>query len=497
MTFFFYYPFLSILFLIITLKFLFPTRKLKNLPPGPPSLPIIGNLHLLKHPLHRTLHRLSQKHGQIFSLWFGSRFVVVVSSPTTVEECFTKNDIVLANRPPLLSGKHIGYNFTAVTVAPYGDHWRNVRRIMSLEVLSTQRLNGFLEIRKGEIVKLVQNLARESREEFAKVEMKSRLSEMTFNTIITMISGKRYYGEDCDVSNVEEAKQFREIIKELISVGGSSNPGEFVNILRWFDFDNLEKRVKSIATRIDSFLQQLIDEYRSKKQSSNTMIDHLLQQQQFQPEYYTDQIIKGIILVILLGGTETSATTLEWAMSALLNHPEVLKKARDEIDTLIGQDRLINESDISKLPYLKNVMNETFRLHPAFPLLAPHFSSEDCTIEGYNVPKGTILLVNAWAIHNDPQLWSDPTKFKPERFEKEGEEDKLIPFGLGRRACPGSNLGQRTIGLTLGLLIQCFEWKRTSEEEIDMTEGKGATTPKAIPLEAMCKARPKIINKVF
>ncbi|KAK7250976.1 hypothetical protein RIF29_33792 [Crotalaria pallida] len=496
MTSLFYYTFLSILF-IITLNFLFPTRRQRNLPPGPPCLPIIGNLHLLAHPLHRTLHRLSQKHGQVFSLWFGSRFVVVVSSPAAVQECFTKNDVTLANRPPLLSAKHIGYNFTAVTVAPYGDHWRNVRRIMSLEVLSTQRLNSLLEIRRDEIKKLVQNLARESREEFAKVELKSRLSEMTFNTIMRMISGKRYYGEDCDVTSVEEARQFREIIKELISVGGSSNPAEFVTILRWFDFDKLENKMKSIASRTDAFLQGLIDEHRSKKQSANTMIDHLLSQQQSQPEYYTDQIIKGIILVMLLGGTETSATTLEWAMSALLNHPQVLRKARDEIDTHIGQDRLIDESDTSKLPYLEKIISETFRLHPAFPLLAPHFSSKDCTIGGYNVPKSTILLVNAWAIHRDPQLWSDPTQFKPERFEKEGEADKLIPFGLGRRACPGSNLGLRTVFLTLGLLIQCFEWKRMSEGEVDMTEGKGATTPKAIPLEAMCKARPTIINKVF
>jgi len=200
---------------------------------------------------------------------------------------------------------------------------------------------------------------------------------------------------------------------------------------------------------------------------------------------------------MILGGTETSATTLEWAMSALLNHPEVLKKARDEIDTNIGQDHLVEESDISKLPYLQNIIHETFRLYPAFALLAPHFSSQDCTIGGYNVPKNTILLVNAWAIHRDPQLWSDPTKFKPERFDKEGEADKLIPFGLGRRACPGANLGQRTVSLTLASLIQCFDWKRISEEEIDMTEGKGATTPKLIPLEAMCNARSNVINKVY
>ncbi|KAK7331002.1 hypothetical protein VNO77_25211 [Canavalia gladiata] len=494
---FFYYTLLAILSLA-TVKFLFPTRRLKNLPPGPPSLPIIGNLHQLKHPLHRTLQRLSQKHGQVFSLWFGSRFVVVVSSPSVVRECFTgQNDIVLANRPPLLAGKHIGYNYTTVTAAPYGDHWRNLRRIISLEVLSTHRLNSLSGIRKDEIMKLVQKLARDSHVDFAKVELKSLFSEMTFNTVMRMISGKRYYGEDCDVTDVEEAKQFRELMKELITLVGSSNPAEFVGVLRWFDFDNLEKRLKRISCRNDAFLQRLIEEHRSGKQSADTMIGHLLSLQQSQPEYYTDQIIKGIVLVMLLGGTETSTTTLEWAMSALLNHPKVLKKAKDELDTHIQQDRLIDELDISKLSYLQNIIHETFRLYPAFPLLSPHFSSKDCILGGYNVPQGTILLANAWAIHRDPQLWINSTQFIPERFEKEGEIDKLIPFGLGRRACPGANLGQRMVGLTLGLLIQCFEWKRITERELDMTEGKGATTPKLIPLEAMCKASPTIINKVL
>jgi len=299
MTQFFYYILLSIIS-FLTLKFLIiTTRKLKNLPPGPSSIPILGNIHQLKHPLHRTLHTLSQKYGQVFSLRFGSRFVVVVSSPSVVHECFTKNDTILANRPPLLAGKHIGYNYTAVTVAPYGDHWRNVRRIISLDVLSTHRLNSFLRIRKNEIMKLMQTLARSSSSSdgFARVELKTKLSEMTFNTIMRMISGKRYYGEDCDVSDEEEAKMFREMIKEMISVGGSSNPGEFVGVLRWFDFGGYEKKLKNIARRFDGFLQGLIDEHRRKKEKGNNMIDHLLKLQESQPEYYTDQIIKGIVLV--------------------------------------------------------------------------------------------------------------------------------------------------------------------------------------------------------
>ncbi|RDX67982.1 Cytochrome P450 81E8, partial [Mucuna pruriens] len=453
----------------------------------PPSFPIIGNLHQLKQPLHRTFHAISQKYGQIFSLWFGSRFVVVVSSFTAVQECFTKNDIVLANRPNFLIGKYIGYNSTTVSMSNYGDHWRNLRRIISLEVLSSHRINSFLEIRKDEIMRLLQKLAQDSRNGFAKVELSSRFSEMTFNTIMRMVSGKRYYGEDCEVSDVEEARQFREIIKELVTLGGANNRGDFLALLRWFDFDGLEKRLMRISKRTDSFLQGLIDEHRNGKHSANTMISHLLTQQQSQPQYYTDQIIKGLALVMLLAGTDTSSVTLEWAMTNLLNHPEILKKAKEELDTHIGQNHLVDESDIPKLSYLQSIVNETLRLHPAAPMLVPHLSSEDCTIGGYNVPQNTMVLVNAWAIHRDPNLWSDPTHFKPERFEKESEASKLLPFGLGRRACPGANLAQRTVSLTLALLIQCFEWKRTSKEEIDLTEGKGITVAKKIPLEVMCE----------
>ncbi|XP_028786127.1 cytochrome P450 81E8-like [Neltuma alba] len=485
--------FLSFLFLISNL--FLRKRRFRNIPPGPHSIPILGNLHQLKKPLHHHFHRVSQNYGQIFSLWFGSRLVVVVSSPSLVQECFSKNDVVLANRPPFLTGKHVGYNYTTVVFAPYGDHWRNLRRIMVLDVLSTHRLNYFLDMRRDEMKRLIQKLAYDSREGFTKVELRSSFSELTFNTMMRMICGKRYWGEDSEVGDVEEARKFREMIKELVKLGGANNPGEFLSILRWFDLDNLEKKLKSISVGVDGFLQGLVDEHRSGNTSGNTMINHLLTLQKSQPEYYTDQIIKGLILVMLLAGTDTSAVTLEWAMSSLLNHPEVLRRARQEIDMQIGEEHLIDEQDIMKLPYLQSIVSETFRLHPTAPLLLPHLSSDECTIGDYNIPRDTIVLINAWAIHRDPILWSDPLSFKPERFQKEGEANKLMQFGLGRRACPGSGLAQRTVSLALGLLIQCFEWKRASEEEIDMTEGAGLTLSKVIPLQAMCKAQQWIINK--
>jgi isoflavone 2'-hydroxylase len=199
---------------------------------------------------------------------------------------------------------------------------------------------------------------------------------------------------------------------------------------------------------------------------------------------------------MLLAGTDSSAVTLEWSMSNILNHPEVLKKLRDELNTHVGQDRLVDESDLPKLTYLRNVINETFRLYTPAPLLVPHSTLDECVIGGYKVPRDTIVLINAWAIHRDPKTWSDATTFKPERFDKRGELEKIIAFGMGRRACPGEALVMRAISMTLALLIQCFDWKLISDDKIDMSEGDGFTLTKLVPLKAMCKTRP-VINKLL
>jgi isoflavone 2'-hydroxylase len=294
-----YYSSIALSLLLVAVAFKLTYRQTpKHLPPSPPSLPIIGHLHLVKKPLHRTFQTLSQKYGQIFSLRFGSRLVVIVSSPSAVEECFTKNDVVLANRPPSLATKHLGYNHTTMAASPYGDHWRNLRRISSLEIFSTNRLNTFLGIRRDEVKRLLRKLSRNSREDFAKVELKSMFSDLTFNSIMRMVAGKRYYGYGEDVKDEEEARQFKEIMKEAFENAGASNPHEYVPMLRWIDHGGLEKRLMRLANKTDAFLQALVDEKKGKEEG-NTMIDHLLSLQKSQPDYYTDQIIKGLILVTL------------------------------------------------------------------------------------------------------------------------------------------------------------------------------------------------------
>ena len=186
---------------------------------------------------------------------------------------------------------------------------------------------------------------------------------------------------------------------------------------------------------------------------------------------------------------------MEWAISLLLNHPEALDKVRAEIDTHVGHQRLIADSDLPNLHYLHNVMKETLRLFPAGPLLVPHESSTECTVQGYDIPRGTMLLVNAYAIHRDPDVWEHATSFKPERFEREeGKGFRLMPFGSGRRGCPAELMATRVMGLALGALVQCFEWGRVGEQEVDLTEGQGINLPKVAPLEALYKPRAVMVD---
>ncbi|KAK8717456.1 hypothetical protein V6N13_044725 [Hibiscus sabdariffa] len=240
------YSLLSALFLWLATKLI--TSRRKNLPPSPLTLPILGHLHLLKEPLHRTLFSLSQKHGPIFSLSLDYSFLVVVSSPSAVQQCFTKNDIVLANRPRFIMGKYVGYNYTTLGLAPYGDYWRNLRKLCTIEIFSSTRLNMSLDIRRDEINRLLLQLFRVSGDGFAKVELKSMFSELTFNIIMRIMAGKQYFGEDV-AQNSEEGRRFREMIKELFELSVTSYPGDFFPILQWVDYNGYMRRIKDLGRR--------------------------------------------------------------------------------------------------------------------------------------------------------------------------------------------------------------------------------------------------------
>ncbi|XP_047977066.1 cytochrome P450 81Q32-like [Salvia hispanica] len=483
-------------FLYILFRPILLTKTL-NLPPSPIlALPIIGHMYLFKKPLHQTLAKISETQGPVVLLRFGSRPVLVVSSPSAAEECFTKNDAVFANRPRLLAGKHLGYGYTSLVWAPYGDHWRNLRRIATVEMLSSHRVHLFADARREEARHLVRRLllAGGGGEGFRVVEMKSALFETVLNVVMVMIGGKRYY--DGVSGDSEERMRFKEIVAESFRVSGATNIGDFVPVLRWIGMDKIECKLKELQVKRDNFMQDLIDEHRRRSKSekmNSTLIDVLLELQENDPQNYKDEIIRGMMQVMLSAGADTSASTMEWAMSLLLNNPDALTKTQAEIDRQIGHSRLVEDSDLPHLPYLQAVIKETFRVCPVGPMLVPHESSEVCSVGGYRVPSGTMLLVNAWAIQRDPKIWEDPAKFKPERFfDFDGKKElsyASMPFGYGRRGCPGENLALRVVGLVLASLIQCFEWERLDDEMVDLTGAPGLSMPKAQPLVARCRPR--------
>ncbi|VFQ75135.1 unnamed protein product [Cuscuta campestris] len=476
--------------LLVVLRNLAPKHTRKP-PPSPLALPVIGHLYLIKNALHHSLASLSAKYGPVLLLRFGCRSILLVSSPFAVEECFTKNDIAFANRPRTMAGDRLTYNYTAFVWAPYGQLWRLQRRFATVELFSAASLHRSSVIREGEARTLVRALCRLSETTGrAPVDLKSLAATLTFNSMMRLVAGRRCVEE----KDVGRAKG-NEIVKGLRGIFFASlsvmNTCDFFPVLRFLGYKGMEKKLVSFHKKRDEFLSGMLDEFRRQKTKlsdsggaddgdDKSLIQTLLSLQDSEPEFYTDDLIKSTILMMFVAGTETSSATIECAMSELLANPEAMRKLRSEIDNVVVVGRpdqqrcLVKESDLPKLPYLRRVVNETLRLHPPAPLLLPHCSSEDCVIGGYDVPRNTILMVNAWGLHRDPAVWEEPEKFLPERFGATEEAElgengwKFLPFGMGRRACPGNNMGLRMVSLALAALVQCFDWEIDDDDDGSM-----------------------------
>ncbi|VAI22202.1 unnamed protein product [Triticum turgidum subsp. durum] len=452
-----------------------------HLPPSPPAVPFLGHLHLVEKPLHAALCRLGARYGSVFSLRLGARNAVVVSSPACARECFTDHDVAFANRPQFPSQMLVSYGGTSLVSSSYGPHWRNLRRVAAVRLLSAHRVAGMSGVIAAE-----------------RVELKRSLFELSLSVLMETIArtkGTRSEADgDTDMSL--EAQEFKQVVDEIIPLIGAANVWDYLPVMRWLDVSGVRSRILATVSRRDAFLHRLIDAERRRMEEGGdegekkSMIAVLLTLQKTEPELYTDQMIIALCANMFVAGTETTSSTIEWAMSLLLNHPAALNKAQAEMDASIGTSRMVTADDVPRLSYLQCIISETLRLYPAAPLLLPHESSADCKVGGYDVPSGTMLIVNAYAIHRDPAVWEDPTAFRPERFEDGmGDGLLLMPFGMGRRRCPGEALALQTVGVVLGTLVQCFDWERVDRVEVDMTEGVGITMPKAVALEAVCRPR--------
>nr|WMZ41160.1 cytochrome P450 family 81 subfamily K polypeptide 1 [Ipomoea batatas] len=446
-------------------------------------------------------YHLETKYGPVLYLRFGCQSFLVISSPSGVEECLTKNDIVFASRPQIMAGDMFSFNYSSIVWAPYGQFWRLLRRFAAIELFSTINLQSSSIFHEEEVRILIRSLFRVSKSGSSVVDVKNWVSIFAYNTIMRLVSGERLVNEE-DAGGTKGKEIIKELRKLFFPDIPFFNVCDFFPVLRWFDYKGIQKKMVLLQKERIKFSSGLLDEFQQKeiyssepsiqvknRKKATPIIKTLLSLQKLEPEFYTDDIIKSFLLVMFIAGTETSFATIVCALTHLLAHPEVMHKLRSEIDSKVGQRRLVNESDLPTLPYLHCVVNETLRLNTPVPFLLPHWSSEDCVVGGYDIPKNTTLMINVCALHQDPKEWEEPEKFKPERFETmEGEKDgfgyKFVPFGLGRRACPGNNMGLRAISLALGAIIQVFDWENVGKDKMDAGSLEAVCTPRqdCIPL---------------
>ncbi|KAH9298628.1 hypothetical protein KI387_030310 [Taxus chinensis] len=467
-----------------------------KLPPGPGEWPVIGSLHLLGSLPHRSLDRLSQRYGPIMYVKLGSVPCVVASSADMAREFLKTHDLTFSSRPKIAAGKYTVYNYSDITWSPYGDHWRRARKICLMELFSKKRLESFEYIRMEEVCSMVASVFRTSTGGLP-VHLREETYTVSNNIISRMVLGRRYLEESAN--HKIKPHEFKEMLQELFVLNGVFNIGDYLPWLGFLDLQGYVKRMKALSKRLNVFLEEVLEEHERRRRSvpdyvPADMVDVLLQQSDDPNNHLSPNRVKGFTQDMIAGGTESSATLVEWGLAELLKKPEIFAKASEEMERIVGKERWVEEKDIASMEYLQCIVKETMRLHPVAPLLVPHLSTEHCKIAGYDIPANTRLFVSVWTIARDEQLWEKAEEFRPERFhgssmDVKGTDFELLPFGAGRRMCPGYNLGLKVVQLGLANLIHGFHWRLPPHQELDMTETYGLSTPKADPLVAMAEPR--------
>nr|XP_027083158.1 premnaspirodiene oxygenase-like [Coffea arabica] len=473
--------FLLFSFLVLIVK-IWKKRNtpIMNLPPGPRKLPIIGNMHNLFGGLpHVVLRDLARVYGPMMHLWVGEVSTVVISSAEMAKEVLVTHDPTFANRPDRLAVKIMWYDQQDMIFIPYGDKWRQMRKICTTELLSGKHVRSFSYIRKDEISKLIESI-RSSQGAAINV------GEIFF-MYTSLMTCRAAFGRIC-----KEYETMIAYVKEGIALAAGFDAADMFPSLKVLPLiSGLRRKLLKMHYKIDSILDDVISQHKlnhksGKKSNAETgeedLIDVLLREQESgNPQMpITSKDIKAVVFDIFTGGTDTASVTSEWAMAELMKHSRVMAKAQAEVRQVFKGKKLIEEDDVQKLVYLKMVVKETLRLHPPIPLI-PRASRENRQVKGCMIPNKSQIMVNAWAIGRDPEYWDDPEIFLPERFEQNsidytGTHCQYLPFGTGRRMCPGTAFGIVNVELPLAHLLYHFDWRlpdRMNVIDLDMDEAAG------------------------
>ncbi|KAL9259524.1 Cytochrome P450 703A2-like protein [Drosera capensis] len=480
----------------------------RRLPPGPPRWPIVGNLLQLSQLPHRDLASFCGKYGPLVYLRLGNVDAITTNNPEIIREILMQQDDVFASRPETLAAVHLSYGCKDVAMAPLGPKWKRMRRICMEHLLTTKRVESFAKNRAEEAQSLVRDVY--FRAQSGKpVSLREVLGAFSMNNVTRMLMGKQYFG--AGYTAPQEARQFIHITHELFWLLGLIYLGDYLPAWRWLDPHGCEKKMREVEKGIDDFHSRIVDEHRQARyrrakdgveNEEMDFVDILLSLPGENGKEHMDDVeIKALIQDMIAAATDTSSVTNEWVMAEVIKHPRVLHKIQQELDSVVGPDRMVNESDLVHLPYLRCVVRETFRLHPAGPFLIPHESLRATKINGYHIPAKTRVFINTHALGRNTALWDNVEEFYPERHWQadgsrveisHGNDFKILPFSAGKRKCPGAPLGVLFVLMALARLFHCFDWsppEGLQPEDIDTREVYGMTMPKAEPLMALAKPR--------
>ncbi|XP_015063977.1 geraniol 8-hydroxylase-like [Solanum pennellii] len=462
-------------------------RSSKRVAPGPYPLPIIGNLHLLgDNKPQISLAQLAKKYGPIMNLKLGQINTVVISSSLLAKEVMQKRDLSFSSRfaPDALCACNHN-DFSVVWLPVNNSQWRSLRKSMNSHIFSVNKLDANKHLRTKKMQELI-DYCHKSGQNGEAVD----IGRAAFRTSLNLLSNT-IFSKDLTDPFSDSDKEFRELVWNIMAEAGKPNLVDYFPFLKKIDPQGIRRRLTNHFSKVLRLLSGLIDERLKESEMGNRenvdVLDALLS---ISPEEIDRNHIEHLYLDLFAAGTDTTSNTLEWAMAELLKNPHTLEKAQEELAQVIGRGKLVDEADVAQLPYLQCIVKEALRLHPPVSLLIPRKVEEDVELCGYTVPKGSQVLVNVWAIGRDSGIWENPLDFKPERFweseiDVRGRDFELIPFGAGRRICPGLPLAIRIIPVVLGSLINTFNWKLhggIAPNDLNMEEKFGITLAKAQPL---------------
>ncbi|KAG2240878.1 hypothetical protein Bca52824_097019 [Brassica carinata] len=419
-------------------------------------------MHQLGQYPHQSLRSLSQRYGPLMLLQFGTVPVLVASSADAARDILKTHDRVFASRPHSKIYDKLLYGSRNLASAPYGEYWRQMKSLSVLHLLSNKMVRSFRD--------------------FFPMNLSNIMMTCTSDVICRVALGRKY-GAGTDL---------KELTDRLVRQLGTFTFGSFIPCLSWIDWIcGLERQLEKTANDFDEILENVVQDHEDGDGGKADFADVLLALQKDKSVGFevSRMSIKAIILDAFVGGTDTSSTLLEWEMSELLNHPECLKRLQEEVRAISKGKSSVSEDDIQDMYYLKAVIKETLRLHPPFPLTVPHVSTEDVNLRGYHIPSGTQVMINLYAVGREVATWgTDADEFKPERHLNSsvdflGQDFELIPFGAGRRMCPGISFAAVLNEVALANLMLGFDWQSTEDQtETNVPESIGVVIRRMFPL---------------